>query len=124
MEEFKYMKKTEELPEVHIYAPYIPITNGVYINDVQVWGHRWWMNILCKINRLFHFRKRKMQRKYKEAFTDFNKFIKYSNIKGEGDSRKKDRETLEEIINFISNAGDMYSRPLKGKWLEFLEKLK
>ena len=45
-EEFKYMKKTEELPEGYIYAPYIPITDGIYINGVEVWNHRWWKNIL------------------------------------------------------------------------------
>ena len=73
-EEFKYMKKTEDVPEGCVYAPWVPVTTATSINNVRVWDHRWWMNILCKINWFFHFRMRKAHRKY--ANTNVNtKFL-------------------------------------------------
>lgn len=62
-----------------IYA--YSIKNATYIDGVKIWDRRWWKNILCKINWFFHFRKRKMHRKYEKACTDFNEFKKYCKIK-------------------------------------------
>ena len=69
-EEFKYMKKTEEVPEGYIYAPYIPQTVGSYINNVKVWDHRWWVNIFCKINWFFHFRMRKRYNNFQKKIDE------------------------------------------------------
>ena len=66
-EEFKYMKKTEELPEGYVYAPWIMKTTASSINNVKVWDHRWWVNVFCKINWFFHFRMRKRFNKYKST---------------------------------------------------------
>ena len=64
LEEFKTMKRTEELPMGFVYGPYIPQTTSASINGVRVWDSRWWMNILCKINWFFHFKLRKNHKKY------------------------------------------------------------
>lgn len=46
-----------------IYAPWVPVATASYINNVKVWDHRCWMNILCKINWFFHFKLRKSFKK-------------------------------------------------------------
>ena len=58
------MKKTDDTAEGYVYAPWIPVTTASYVNGVRVWDCRWWMNILCKINWFFHFKKRKAHKKY------------------------------------------------------------
>ena len=70
IKEFKYMKKTEELPEGYVYAPWIMKTTASSINNVKVWDHRWWVNIFCKLNWLFHFRMRKQFNRYKNTKID------------------------------------------------------
>ena len=65
------MSRTDVIEkEGYIYAPYIPVTDGLYINGVKVWDHRWWVNIFCKINWFFHFRMRKRFNKYKNTKID------------------------------------------------------
>lgn len=65
------MSRTDVIEkEGYIYAPYIPVTDGVYINGVQVWDYRWWKNILCKINWFFHFKLRKQHKKYVNKMID------------------------------------------------------
>ena len=54
----------KDAPEGYIYAPWIPKTTKTFINGIQVWDHRWWMNILCKINWFLHFKQRKAHKKY------------------------------------------------------------
>ena len=63
--DFKYMKKTAEGHEGCFYAPWVPVTTATSINNVRVWDHRWWMNILCKINWFFHFRLRRRHGKWR-----------------------------------------------------------
>ena len=78
VKEFKYMKKTEDAVEGYIYAPWITNTTGTFINNIQVWDCRWWVNIFCKINWFFHLRLRKQHKKYanKKINTTFYGIIK------------------------------------------------
>jgi hypothetical protein len=61
------MKKTEDIKEGYVYAPWVPRYTSTYINNIQVWDYRWWKNILCKINWFFHFKQRKAFKKYANA---------------------------------------------------------
>lgn len=54
----KIMEETKEKDKV-IYAKWVPMTKGTYVNGVKTWDHRWWANIFCKINWFFHFKLRK-----------------------------------------------------------------
>lgn len=74
LKEFKYMKKTDDVPEGYVYVPLIPRTTKAFINNIQVWDHRWWKNILCKINWFLHFKQRKAHKKLWERI---NHIIKY-----------------------------------------------
>ena len=49
-----------------IYAPYITETYATYINGIKVWDKRWWVNIWCRINWFFHFKRRKNWNKTKD----------------------------------------------------------
>lgn len=47
-----------------VYAPYIGKTLGLIVNGVKVWDYRWYVNIFCRINWFFHFKLKKMFKKW------------------------------------------------------------
>lgn len=62
----------KENPKGVIYMPYIPFTTSTTINNVKVWDYRWYVNILCKINWFFHFKKRRRWNEIKDTKTTVN----------------------------------------------------
>ena len=72
------MKKTDDVPEGYVYVPWIPHTTKSFINGIQVWDSRWWINILCKINWFLHFRLRKRHRHYINSEVKLGKIAYFS----------------------------------------------
>jgi len=77
------MKKTDDMPEGYVYAPWIPIKTKSFINGIQVWDRRWWMNIFCKINWFFHFGFRRRHNKWRKAKVKVGKVMHFAQFPGE-----------------------------------------
>lgn len=93
------MTQENDSPQV-IWVPWIPVTTGAAVNGVKYWDHRWWMNIICKINWFFHFKLRKRFKKLSNTPVNRN-FYTIMNYEGmqiqndTHDSRDNDTSTAK-----------------------------
>lgn len=77
------MKKKDDVSEGYVYAPWIPITTKSFINGIQVWDRRWWVNIFCKINWFFHFGLRRRHSKWRKTKVKVGKVMHFAQFPGE-----------------------------------------